>query len=541
MARNTFPGPLAPSLAALALVLTVSGTTWAQYDQLEPSSPIREIGAPGERLEMIVNTSRILTLSPQLTRANQIPQVQVNNDQILNVIPLSPTQVQVFAKREGVTTVNVWDANGEIYSVDVLVYPDARELTMVLKREFPNASIRVTPIRDSVLISGYVDQPEHATKILDIAARYYKDGEVLTNIDVSCVHQVLLQIKVIEVSRTKLRALGLDWSVIGPDGRLTVTGADIAAGAETVVLDIFSGDDAFFGTLEALREDRLAKILAEPNIVAMSGRASKFHVGGEFTVVPQGLAAAQPKQIEYGTTVDFVPMVLGNGRIRLEVRPNVSEIDESLSVDGIPGLRTRKVDTAVELQAGQTLAIAGLLQNRVESQRRGIPFLSELPYVGVAFGRVQEFNNEVELLILVTPQLIDAMDAEDVPECGPGMRTTSPSDFELYCKGYIEVPRCCPPGAPGMILGEDGQMLAPEQVLSPAPSESSAAPPRPTPAESRSAPRVRPTAAQRAPTSTSPRRQNPSSRQNRPAATTRSGTTSEMPGFVGPIGYDVAE
>jgi pilus assembly protein CpaC len=153
---------------------------------------------------------------------------------------------------------------------------------------------------------------------------------------------------------------------------------------------------------------------------------------------------------EFGTQVDFVPIVLGNGQIRLEVRPQISSLDAASGVTfggiSVPGLRSRGVDTACELQAGQTFALAGLIQQTVEARNTGIPLLADLPWIGAMFRRVEEQTNEIELMILVTPELIGPMDAHEVPPCGPGQLTTSPSDHELYGRGYIEVPNCCNDG-----------------------------------------------------------------------------------------------
>ena len=204
--------------------------------------------------------------------------------------------------------------------------------------------------------------------------------------------------------------------------------------------------------MEALRRNNLIKVLSEPTLTTVSGRAASFNVGGEFPIiVPQSLGTVSVEYRQFGTRVDFIPIVHSNGNIRLEVRPQVSEIDSSRSITvqntTVPGLRSRWVDTAAELRAGQTLALAGLLQNRIESETRTLPVLGDLPWVGAAFRRVEEANNEVELLILVTPELAEPMDAHEVPRCGPGQMTASPTDCELYGRGYIEVPRCCPEGA----------------------------------------------------------------------------------------------
>jgi pilus assembly protein CpaC len=225
--------------------------------------------------------------------------------------------------------------------------------------------------------------------------------------------------------------------VLGPPG----------PGTETFVFGVVNGTSAFFGILEALRQDNLAKIMAEPTLVTISGRPAYFNVGGEFPVpVPQSLGTISIDFKKYGTQLDFVPVVLGHGRIRLEVRPRITELDPSRSITvagtTVPGLRSREVETGVELQAGQSLAIAGLVQHRVEAINRGLPWLSDLPVVGALFRNVREESNEVELLIMVTPELVDAMDPQDVPPCGPGMETRSPNDCELYLKGFLEVPNC---------------------------------------------------------------------------------------------------
>ena len=224
------------------------------------------------------------------------------------------------------------------------------------------------------------------------------------------------------------------------------------AGA-TLTAGIVDGNNSFFAVISALQKNSLMKILAEPTLVTVSGRPAYFTVGGEIPVlIPQSLGTVTIDWRRFGTQVDFVPIVLGNGNIRLEVR-HVSEIDTSISVtlngSTIPGFRTREVDTGVEMKVGQTLALAGLIQNRVESEKTGIPWVSDLPYVGVPFRRVKNNENEIETLILVRPELANALDPDEVPPCGPGMSTTSPNNWDLYMRGYIEVPKGGP-GGPGV-------------------------------------------------------------------------------------------
>ena len=442
--------PLTRCLVLAAWTTLVGAFPAAIYaQQFDLESPVREIREPRERLEMIVNTSRILTLEMN------IPQVQVNNPDLIKATPLAPNEVQLAALAPGVTQVNLWDEEGNIHTVEVIIYGDSRELTMLLKNHFPNASLKVNRLASAIVIEGYIDNPEQVSQIIMLAEEF--SPKVINLIKVGGVQQVLLRVKVMEVSRTKLRQLSHDFASFQPDmfltqgvggllGSITSNAGSIASvGGQQVAYGVFGDNSAWFGLMQALRQNNLLKILAEPDLVTVSGRPASFNVGGEFPIlVPQSLGTVSIMFKKFGTQLDFVPLVLGGGRIRLEVRPRVSEIDETRSVRindiDVPGLRVREVNTGVEMRAGQTLALAGLIQNRVEAQSRAIPWIGELPWIGAAFRSVREVNNEIELLILVTPYLIDPMDPEEVPHGGPGLATCSPSDCDLYLRGHLEVP-----------------------------------------------------------------------------------------------------
>ncbi len=444
----------APLLSALLIPAAFGqyGLSPGVVDPSRPPSLIYKVTNLQQRLEMTVHASRRLEMD------QNIPEAQVNNPDIVDLTPLAPNVIQVSAKNPGVTQINLWGEDKSIYTVDVIVYRDVRELELLLQAQFPNANLKVVPVGSGVMISGYVDHPEHVSLITRIAEEYYP--KVIPAMTVSGVHQVLLHVRVMEVSRTKLRALGFDFALFTGQNHVVSSvsgligafgGGMMTSGQETFSFGVVDGSSAFFGVLEAMRQDQLMKILAEPTLVTVSGRPAFFQVGGEFPIlVPQSLGTVSIEYKKFGTQVDFVPIVLGNGRIRLEVRPRVSEIDNtrSVTIDSttVPGLRTREIDTGVELNAGQTLAIAGLVQTRVESENKGLPWVSEVPYVGALFRRVHHHNNEIELLILVTPELVGAMDAHEVPPCGPGSMTTDPNDWDLFMRGHLEVPNCCPPG-----------------------------------------------------------------------------------------------
>jgi pilus assembly protein CpaC len=420
------------------------------HAQMVGRQPIHfQVSNPGERLEMIVNTSRIINCE------YKIPELMIDNEAIVRAKPISPNQVQLSALKPGFTTLTLFDEEKKEHTLDVLVYGDARELENLLMTEFPEASLRVRPLAASVVITGYVPRAELVSRIIRMAEDYYP--QVINNITVGGVQTILLHVKLMEVSRTKLRRLGFDWANFNGDDSIiqsasglitsgSVSAQTVTSAGETVAFGIINEANSFFGFLDALKQNNLVKVLAEPTLVAQSGRAASFSSGGEFPIlVPQSLGTISIQYRQFGTRVDFVPIVLGNGRVRLEVRPQVSEIDPSRSVTinstTVPGLRTRWVDTAVEMNAGQTLALAGLIQTQIEAETRGIPWLADLPWFGTAFRHVREQANEIELLVLVTPEFVDALDPQDVPPCGPGELTTSPNDVELYLRGYLEVPR----------------------------------------------------------------------------------------------------
>ncbi|MBS0207465.1 MAG: pilus assembly protein N-terminal domain-containing protein [Planctomycetes bacterium] len=442
-----------------------------------PQPVMHKVQAASERVTMIANSSRILTLE------QRIPEATVNNPELVDVIPLSPNQLQIYAKKPGVTQINLWTENkAEVFTVELLIYADARELTALLQAQFPKSALQVIPLPNSVIIGGYVDDPTQVNRIISIAEQFHPT--VINNIQVGGAQQVVLKVRVMEVSRTKLRQLGIDFAEITSSGSYvgsagagllkpnallsqtvqstsSATGVSVlpgqinTAGTQSFAFGIVDNYQSFSMFMQALRQDNLAKVLSEPDIVTVSGRPAYFNAGGEFPIlVPNSLGTVAVQYRPYGTQVDFVPIVLGNGAIRLEVRPRVSEIDNTTgtTLNGItvPGLKVREIDTGVEMRAGQTLAIAGLVNYREEAAKSGLPILSELPFIGPFFGTNKSIFNEVELLIMVTPHWVEAMDCDQVPNCGPGMDTTFPTDFQMYVKGHVEVPKLVAPNvAPG--------------------------------------------------------------------------------------------
>lgn len=428
------------------------GETYHLTSRSSNQSISHDISLANDRFEMLVKSSRILTLP-----ADRIPRFQIHNEQILGAEPLSQNEIQVYAKSPGTTQVNLWDTDDKLYTIDITVLEDARELEGILSSQLPFASLKVTPIQNAAILSGTVTSVDDVDRAIAIAEQYYPT--IVNNIKVIGVQQVLLHTKIMEVSRTKLRDLGIDWGTVS-SGEFFFSAPSQLVDAATSGLSgvvptaesalsatnrVMLSGGSFEALITALRKQDLVKLLAEPTVVATHGRPARFNVGGRVPyIVPTGNNSVSINYEEYGTAVDFLPFVVGPGRIRLEVRPEVTEPDTSRSISAagiqVPAFSSRYVETAVELQAGQTFAIAGLLQSRTEAVSKATPFFGELPVIGTMFRRVREQRNDIELLITVTPELVDAMDPDQTPVGGPGFNSMSPSDTDLYRNGHIEVP-----------------------------------------------------------------------------------------------------
>lgn len=417
--------------------------------------------ASRQSVQMVINTSREITAEQPFKR------VRIQNPAVLNAIPLEGgNRLQVSALTTGITQIDLVGADDSIHTIEVMVLGDVRELEAVLRQNFPDGNIQVMPVQQGAIVSGFVTNDEHVEQVITIAELYFPT--VINKISVSGVHTIQLEVQIMEVSRTKLRELGIDWGLQTSGGTTIVQNASgliesgpfggfTTTGGETFKFSIVDDGTRFLSAIRALRRNNLVKVLATPTLTAVDGRPASFNSGGEIPIlVPAGLGQVAVQFREFGTRLDYVAKVRGNGKIWLEVRPYVSEIDPSRSIllDGInvPGLRSRFLETGVELGAGQTLALGGLLQVKTEAINAGIPYLADMPYIGSLFRSTREEQNEIELLITVTPNFAGPMDPHEVPRSAPGTMTQSPTDKDLYWRGYVETPltgdaaNCVEPG-----------------------------------------------------------------------------------------------
>jgi pilus assembly protein CpaC len=324
----------------------------------------------------------------------------------------------------------------------------------------------VPPLGPEVVPPPAVVLPELAA--LNIEAKVV-EPRVINLIHVPGPQQVLLKVRVAELNRTAAREIGADILGVDPESGailgtqiggagVTATSTLSRSGLSALATGTLSATNTLFGIfqegefeifLRALRRNLILKTLAEPNLVAMNGQQASFLAGGEFPVpVPQVAASGVAPTItvqfrEFGVRLGFVPYILDNDVIRLTVDPEVSSVDFSLGTtlvaggSPVPGLNTRKAHTTVELRQGQTLMIAGLLQLSMDGSTQRIPFFGDLPIIGPFFSNTTSGRVEKELVVLVTPYLVEPMNAEQVP-CSPGDEVKGPNDLEFYFMNRIE-------------------------------------------------------------------------------------------------------
>jgi pilus assembly protein CpaC len=394
--------------------------------------------------------------------------VAVTDPSIAYVEALTPQQVLLQGIKVGSTDLIVWNEDeSQVQRWRVQVKLDTACYKKKLDELFPDASLEVGEHGETLIVKGLLRNADQVVQLHDYLEKSKTPYVDMTS--VAGVQQVQIEIRVAEVSRQALRSLGFnafhtddDYFVANRIGSLLpvsiapesgqAPGDNIAFTFNSVptagpLVTIFAGfpraDFEFF--LNALAENQYLRILANPTLVALNGEEASFLAGGEFPIpVPQvsgggGTITIQYK--EYGVRVSFQPTVLGDGSIRLHVAPEVSERSstESVALAGaiIPSLVTRKAETTMELQSGQTFAIAGLLQQKTEAVNSRIPGLGDLPVLGPLFRSTRYQNNDTELVILVTASLVEPMSLAEAPPL-PGFLHSDPNDWEFYLEGRLE-------------------------------------------------------------------------------------------------------
>ena len=443
------------TLAATILVLLPQSAATAQTSG---NAAVYLIQDGRNELSLIERFSMFVEHSAKIRRVMDFDEEVIS----VQVVEGTPTQFRVYALRAGVTTINVVDENNRNFTIEVLVRGDVRHLESHIRRSYPNDSITIEEINEqSVRLVGWVSQPENITEIEEIAKQFYPT--VMNHMKTGGVQQVLMKCTVLEVQRSKLRQVGMNFSLMRPEGFLIstpgpitpISGLTSGAAGTTATLSGFSNstiafgftkpNSVFNGFIQAMLEEGMLKSQATPMIVTHNGRPANFLSGGETPVpIPAGLGTVGFQFREYGIQMNAVPYILGNGRVRLEVETIIRDQDfaNTVTVSGttISAFKTNSANTQVEMNFGEALVIAGLISQKQNITTQKIPFFGELPYIGAAFSRKKSQEQESELIILVTPEYVSPAPANEFPAKGPGMFTDSPTDCELFGMGLLEVP-----------------------------------------------------------------------------------------------------
>jgi len=418
------------------------------------------------------------TVKLQMSKKQKIKTVTnpKENAVTIRTVTGDPTSILVIGQQPDVTRIELEDTNGNKETYEVIVQADVEYLRTQLRRAIPTANVTVIPTSEkTVILSGTVTRAEDVAIIRGLVQSV--GFKYIDAMRVGGVQQVQLDVIIVQVNRTELRNLTIDflgssrYAALGnTTGGATSVGSSSGGSSSGFAPSYNAPGSGLAGTpgsgtnvllgfvhnswglqnfLEALKQNGLAKLLAEPRLVTLSGRPANFLVGGQQAIPQTGqFGGTGVTFAPFGTTLMFVPIVLGNGRIYLEVMPTVSSLDSANGIPSsgsnfppVPGRDINSVHTTVELESGQTFVIGGLIQHSTQASVSKVPCLGDLPWLGAFFRSVSVQDQEQEVLVIVTPWLVDAMSCNQRPKMLPGEETRRPDDFELFLEGIIEAPR----------------------------------------------------------------------------------------------------
>jgi pilus assembly protein CpaC len=428
---------LGTAFAALAIGLAAVAAPTAASAQ--PRAYTDGTYRPTAQVALSTGEGTLLNLPRAVTN------VWVSNPKAADVYVSRPTQLNLFGKEFGDTTIIATAADGSVvYGAQVHVSQNLPTINELLRTAMPDSDVRIAVVGQTALLTGTVASPDDSAFAEDLASRELNPGVdmsskgamckvcVLNRLKVATPLQVTLKVRIAEVNRNLLKSMGVNLLSKdrtggfafgigrGNPGTIPNTGSptfNVNPAATTLAgfghllgLDIL-------GTLDIAAQDGMATILAEPNLTALSGETASFLAGGEFPIpISQGNNAVTIEYKQYGVGLAFTPIVLADGRISMRVRPEVSQLDDAngVTLNGfrVPALTTRRAETTVELGSGQSFMIAGLLQNTSTNSVDKAPILGDLPILGALFRSTKFQRQETEMVVIVTPYLTRPMSTQ---------------------------------------------------------------------------------------------------------------------------------
>lgn len=437
--------------------------------QEKESQLIDEVFAPELVFHVDPSQSKVVRTKIKVGR------ISVTDPAVAEVTEFSPTEFEVIGLKAGETTMTMWfdDPKGSPRILRYLIKVSAAaegeqkraeieyaKVEARLNELFPNSQVRLFPVADKLIVRGQTRDSKEATEIIGLLSGQDNQSggggtsaiatqtlgrlpgapdlqltSIINMLHVPGEQQVLLKVRIAELTRSATRDLGVNFNIMK---NFSLSSTITAGGNIAAIFD--SGDIELL--IKALSTNGYSKTLAEPTLVTLSGQPATFIAGGEIaiptTVGVQGVGAVSTMFYGFGTQLSFTPTVIDKDKIRLQVAPRFSTLNNDNKVNGIPGLNTRGVTTTVDLREGQWLAIAGLIQDEQGGSRKRVPFLGDIPVIGAAFGDQVKKRDETELVVLVSPELIHPLEHDQVPALLPGMSVTDPSDEAFYLLQHIE-------------------------------------------------------------------------------------------------------
>lgn len=431
---------LALALSALAVSLPVA---WygaaAEFEFVAPDTQ--------RQVSMVIGSGQLIRLDEDLTS------VFVANPQVADVEVKSPRLLYLTGVGVGETTLFAVDEGDRVLmSSRVKVTHNLAALQQGLARVAPGRRVTASTVDTSLVLTGEVANAQQALDVAQVAEQFVDDpAKVVNRVSVAAPTQVNLQVRIAEVSRDIDRQLGIKWNQFSVNaGGLTiglVGGSSVSGGYGGSV----SGSRGSFNVdimLQALSEEGLVSILAQPNLTARSGQPANFLAGGEFPYQTTSDNGTNIQFKNYGVGLNFTPTVTDGNRISLQVGTEVSELDFKNTVGNVPSLRTRRADTSVDLASGQSFAIAGLMENTSSQDVSRIPGLGTIPVIGALFRSNAFKRGQTELVIIVTPVIAQPTSGKRIALPTDGY--IPPNDFEQIARGRVQGAR---PGQVAKPLG----------------------------------------------------------------------------------------
>ena len=426
------------------------------------------ISASASFVNVGLNRAELINLKSDMA------EVMVANPEVADIVVHGPRKISIVGKRIGSTNIRFFDSKSNLVrEADIVVGYDMPAIRRALKKFFPDERISIDTINNSLAVSGVVADAQAANRAMQVVYEFVKESRrigdeeddylekdnrfpgIVNLLSVNSGQQVMLKVRIGEVQRTAMRDLGFslqkgtDRFAFGTGGGADILDSIQAAGDPATsglgIFEIGAGSffrgtaDIFGGTamLEALEQDGIFKTLAEPNLTTVSGETASFLAGGEFpiqTVSTDGEVDVEFKQ--FGVSLAFTPFVLSQDRIRMIVAPELSEISElTFQNTGLPALNTRKVTTTVELAPGESFMVAGLIRDTLNSTINEVPGIAELPIISALFRSTAYQRNETELVIAVTPYIVDPVISNEIRL--PVDEFREPSVMEMFFYGAL--------------------------------------------------------------------------------------------------------